>query len=253
MVHVQEGALRTFGQDGLAVGERVGEVVRRVGDVGVDLLVEVPVLLHDGVHVQFCGAVDLAQDVVLLLDGGGQLGAQHIGVEQVYDADAASCELVHVGRADAAAGSADGARVAPALLGLVERLVVGHDKVRVVAHLEAPLARETERLHLRDLVQQRDGVDDHAVPDHAGRAFVEDAGRDKVQHERLLGVALAPLDGVAGVRAALVAGDDVHLRREQVDDLSFPLVAPLGADDDGDGHFLSRCGALISRRLRSDT
>ena len=43
-------------------------------------------------------------------------------------------------------------------------------------------------------------------------------------------------DGVAGVRAALVAADDVRLLREQVDDLALALVAPLRTDDDGGRH-----------------
>jgi len=40
-------------------------------------------------------------------------------------------------------------------------------------------------------------------------------------------------DSVAGVVAAGVAGDDVELFREDVDDLAFAFVAPLGSKDDG--------------------
>src|SRR5581483_6992767 len=43
-------------------------------------------------------------------------------------------------------------------------------------------------------------------------------------------------DRVARVGAALVAADDVRTLREQVDDLAFPLVAPLRANDDGRRH-----------------
>ena len=42
--------------------------------------------------------------------------------------------------------------------------------------------------------------------------------------------------GVAGVRPALVAADEVRVLREQVDDLALAFVAPLRADDDGRGH-----------------
>ncbi len=38
-------------------------------------------------------------------------------------------------------------------------------------------------------------------------------------------------DGVAGVVAAGVAGDDVELLGEDVDDLAFAFVAPLGTKD----------------------
>ena len=37
-------------------------------------------------------------------------------------------------------------------------------------------------------------------------------------------------DGVAGVVAALAADDDVGLLGQNVDDLAFAFVAPLGAD-----------------------
>ena len=61
-------------------------------------------------------------------------------------------------------------------------------------------------------------------------------------HE-LQGVLLAVDDhGVAGVVAALVAHDVGVLLRQQVDDLGFALIAPLGSDDDGDGHARSPIG-----------
>ena len=56
---------------------------------------------------------------------------------------------------------------------------------------------------------------------------MEDPARDLVKHERLF----ADVDGVAGVRAALVAHDPVGALGEDIDELAFALVAPLGADD----------------------
>ena len=49
---------------------------------------------------------------------------------------------------------------------------------------------------------------------------------------------VSPLDDdrVPGVRAALVAADEVGVLGEQVDDLALALVAPLRADDDGRRH-----------------
>ena len=44
---------------------------------------------------------------------------------------------------------------------------------------------------------------------------------------------LADLDRVTGVVAALRADDDVGLLGEDVDDLSFSFIAPLGADENG--------------------
>jgi len=42
--------------------------------------------------------------------------------------------------------------------------------------------------------------------------------------------------GVAGVIAALEADDDVSVVCEEIDDLSFTFVSPLGADDCNVGH-----------------
>ena len=53
-------------------------------------------------------------------------------------------------------------------------------------------------------------------------------------------LSLAHADGVAGVVAAVVAGHDLDLLREQVDDLALAFVAPLGADD-------RRCSAWSTR------
>ena len=52
-------------------------------------------------------------------------------------------------------------------------------------------------------------------------------------------------DGVAGVVAALVADDHVHLLGEEVGELALALVAPLGADHDGGRHV-----ALLDGRVK---
>ena len=75
------------------------------------------------------------------------------------------------------------------------------------------------------------GIDDAARSDRAPLPG-DDPGRDLPD---LVGLVVDD-DGVAGVRPALVAADQIGLLREQVDDLALPLVAPLRADDDGRGH-----------------
>ena len=83
---------------------------------------------------------------------------------------------------------------------------------------------------LRQCVQlgkERLRVQRHAVPDDADSAL-EDAGGDLVEHE----LAGPGVDGVAGVRASLIAHDEVGALGEHVDDLAFAFIPPLGADDD---------------------
>ena len=68
---------------------------------------------------------------------------------------------------------------------------------------------------------------------------------------------LADDDRVPGVRAALVAADEVGVLGEQVDDLALALVAPLRADDHGRRHVGQSCrrpaSALAPRRRSACT
>ena len=116
----------------------------------------------------------------------------------------------------------------------VELLVVRHDQVGVAADLE-PRAVDALGGQRVDLGQQHPGVDDDAVADHRGDVVVEDAARDQLEGEGLA----VDHDGVAGVVAALVADDQVHLLGEEVGELPLALVTPLGADDHGRGHAFS--------------
>ena len=168
---------------------------------------------------------------------------QPLGVEQVAHADAAAGDLVLVGRADAAAGGADGAAAARLLAEGVEQLVPGEDDVRVVGDEQLRVVlEEAARLERVDLLHQHRGVDHHAVADDAGLPRVEDARRDQVQD----GLLAAHHQRVAGVVAALEAHDDLGVLGEQVDDLALPLVAPLRSDDDDVRH----SGGRLSTRPR---
>ena len=103
--------------------------------------------------------------------------------------------------------------------------------MRPARHLQLG-ARDAPGFEHVDLVEERRQVDDHTVGDHGDHVVVEDPGGHELQ-----GVLLAIDDhGVARVVAALVAHDVRVLLRQQVDDLGFALIAPLGSDDDGDGH-----------------
>src|SRR5262245_4285405 len=79
-----------------------------------------------------------------------------------------------------------------------------------------------------DLGKQRFRVEHHAIAERATHAFVEDAAGDLVEDE----AHVAQVDRVACVRAALVPDDPVRALGEDIDELAFPLVAPLGSDDD---------------------
>ena len=80
------------------------------------------------------------------------------------------------------------------------------------------------RVHL---FEQRSGIDDDAVPDNALLALVQNPRGDQVQDK----LVRSHDNRMARVVAALVARNDIRPLRKQVNDLSLPLVAPLGADN----------------------
>ena len=65
----------------------------------------------------------------------------------------------------------------------------------------------------------------------------DDPGRDLADPVRLV----RDDDGVARVRAALIATDEIRLLGQQVDDLPLSLVTPLRTDDDSRGHARQSC------------
>ena len=81
-------------------------------------------------------------------------------------------------------------------------------------------------LHLiREVVE----VDDHTGAQHTGDIRVQDAGGQKVQDE----LALFGDDGVPGIVAALIAGNDIGVFGQQVDDAAFALIAPIDSSNSG--------------------
>ena len=53
-------------------------------------------------------------------------------------------------------------------------------------------------------------------------------------------LALADSNGVAGIVTALIARNDIKVRRENVDNLAFAFVAPLGSDYDDVFHNIQK-------------
>jgi hypothetical protein len=80
---------------------------------------------------------------------------------------------------------------------------------------------------LLDLGKQRLRIDHHAVADQARDAGMEDPRGNQVQHELLA----VHIHGVSGVVATLIPRDGREMRRQHVDDLAFPFVAPLCAQN----------------------
>ena len=139
--------------------------------------------------------------------------------------------LVFIGRSDAAPCGADGLTPRSRLGGQFDHAVVGQDDLGTVAHKELAVDGQPGFLELFDLAQKRRRVQHDAIADDALASGTQDAAGDQLQDK----FAALDDDRVPGVVSAGIAGDDVELLAEDIDDLAFAFIAPLGSKDDGRG------------------
>jgi hypothetical protein len=224
--------LRALEQDRVTVRHLPLEHQGHVLDLRPQPLAEAGQVAHERVPVHLGLARGGAAERLVVGARLAQLVRQRLRPEQVAHAHAAAARLVLVGRADTTQRGPDLALPALLLGQGLERAVVRQDQVRAVGDHQVVLERDPAPLQLAHLLLQRPGVDHHAVAHHAEHAVVQRARGDQAQHELLA----VHVDGVAGVVAAVVAGDHLDLLGEEVHDLAFAFVAPLGARDHDVGH-----------------
>ena len=225
VVDIEHRPLRALEEDALALLPGAVEPVpdrRREGQqAGCDR--QQGLLELGGVGIRYPEA---APKRVVMEQQLAEPGPQGLDVAQIAETDGAAADLVLVGRADAAAGRADLGAAAGLLPRLVELAVDRQDQADVLGDRQR-LRTDADALprHGVDFVQQRPGIDHHAVADHGELAAAHHAGGqqaqlvlDAIHHQR-----------VAGIVAALKAHHDVGPAGEPVDDLALALVAPLGA------------------------
>ena len=153
--------------------------------------------------------------------------AQTVRIPEVENADSTPTKLVLISGSDSATGRSDlfaGRALA------VDQLVIRKDEVRAIAHVQTSLDVDSIRDELVDFREKRLHIQHHTIANGAADAGVQNSARNLVKNERLV----ADLHGVPGVGSALIAHDPISALREDIDELAFTLVSPLGThDDDG--------------------
>src|SRR5262249_24178138 len=136
VVDVEQRTLRPLEEYARAARDRGAHLDAGVGDEWRQLLAVAAVLREDLLH----GERRLAEqglEVPVLLP---QVARQGLGeprlVEEIAHANSRARHLVLVGGTDATSRGADGARLAQPLAGVVDRAVIRHDEVRLVAHAQ---------------------------------------------------------------------------------------------------------------------
>jgi hypothetical protein len=227
VVDVEHHPLRAFEHDPFAGPDVLVDPDGTVGDARRQDLAEAQVVVVELRGIERLRVVDAGEHGVALDAGELDLLFQDHRIEEVGDADAVAADLGFIGRPDSTPGRPDLSLAGRGLAGQVQRLVVGEDAVCGVADEQVLLDDHAGGAQVPDLLEQRGGVDDHAVAEEAELVGMDDAGGDEPEGEVLVG----ELDRVAGVVPALVPRHHVECLAEQVDDLPFSLVPPLRAED----------------------
>ncbi len=179
-------------------------------------------------RIEGIGPEERAGDGVFLVAGVLYVRAKDGGVEHVNHAETAACGLVFVGGADAARGGANLHAAGGVLCGELDHAVVGQDDVSAIGEKEARADVNAEREQLVHLGEQGHGIEDDAVADNGDAVGAEGSAGNELEHEALA----VNDDGVAGVVAAGIAGNDGKVSAKNVNDLALAFIAPLGAEND---------------------
>ena len=240
--------MRAFKQHALAGLQGLVDQERRVGRVRLESLRVDRDLVADRVRIER-SLVAAAQDLAVAdCEGRSDLLLQDAEVEEVLDADTDARRLVCVSRANAATRRADLQRTEADLVLRVEQAVPGHDHVRI--HRDAQTSRRAPtRLERVELSTEHLGINYNAVAEDANLVGLEDAAGQQMELEGLI----AMHDRVARIVATLVARHDLESLSEQVDDLAFALIAPLGSNNHCSAHLrLSPCKIRERREVRHE-
>ena len=141
--------------------------------------------------------------------------------------------FVTVTGADAAVGRAnglpsDGCRVDE----LVLCHVPGHDQMSSLADTQIVPADHSAFGQTLDLIQHRRWIDDHPGRDQVLDLGVQDTAGNMVQFVGLV----TRYHRMSGIRAPLITNHQIKLRRKQVNELPFCLIAPLKTNYTGTRH-----------------
>jgi hypothetical protein len=115
------------------------------------------------------------------------------------------------------------------LRNLVEQSVIRHHQVSLLAHADPSIDIDTPSLQAIVLFTETRCVDHHTVAQETPLSRVENTRGNLVKYELIV----SDMDGVPRIGSTLETGDQMHVLGENVDDLSFSLVAPLATQNDG--------------------
>ncbi len=146
-------------------------------------------------------------------------------VEQINHPKSTAMHLVFVRRPDPAAGRADLLPAGRILRGQLNHAVVRQDHLGTIRDKKLFINVDSQVAQLPDLLEKRQRIQHHAVANDRTAVGTQNPARHQLQNELLP----PDNDGMPRVVTACIAGHERKSIGKNVDDLSFSLVAPLGA------------------------
>src|SRR5271168_531283 len=225
MIDIEHGALGAFKHHALPVAD--GPVKQRggVGNERPDALRRLGVLVVHLDRVERVRSEQRVGDGILFITGIFNMRLQQTAIEQVDHAQAAAMHLVFIRRTDAPAGGADLLPSGSILRRQLDHAMVGQNHLRAVGDKKLLIDVDPQVAQLADLFKESQWVQHHAIADDRPAVRTQNTARDQLQDELL-----APDDdGMSSIVTAGIARYNSKPIGKNVDDLSFSLIAPLGA------------------------
>ena len=223
VVDAEHNALSTLEQHLLALLDEAVEKYRRVANHGAQPLAKLQVLVVYGIEVARLHA-QCRELQVLLCQGILQSLGEVLPIQKVSDADAYAAIFVRICRADTLLRSANLSATLQGLVCAIEHRVVGHDTCRAIRDIELVVG-DACAVQTLQLLEERHGVDDHAVGHDVDYMGVEDARRYRLQGEFLA----VEDDSMSRVVTTLMAYHNVGTTCIEIRNLTLAFVAPLCA------------------------
>ena len=224
VVEVEQRALSTLEQDGLAVLDGRMEHLRGVGHERREPLCILPAILNDRIDGHRLGSVEGREELVFVLDNSPEFLLQLRQIAKIaHPHGVAPPDLVRKAWADTANRGADLLLAERFLSQLVFPLVVVQDDVGVLADEQPAVQTDATIRQAVDLADQYGRVHHDRVGDHADSALPDRAARKQVQRE----AAVPDHHRMTGVRAAAIPDDHIAALRQDIDHLAFAFIAPL--------------------------
>src|SRR5207245_2061795 len=210
MIDVEHGTLRTFKQNGFAIGQRLVQQDCGVAYEGGYLLGGLSVLGVHLVGVQGFRVKERMRDHVFLANRIFDVLLQQFEVEQIGDAQAAPAHLVFVCGSDSARSGANLDASGSIFRGQFNHAVIRENHMRAVRDEEIAVDLHTSLAQGADFFEESERVEHHAVSNHTAASGAQNSTGHQLENELLA----IDDDGVAGVVSAGVAGNDGKAFRE---------------------------------------